>query len=69
MLEFPTSMMDRHLLSVDCGNVEMDLLNTHLESMKDHSEERERMTQLLQFLEIMTKFQVIGLSSLEEILT
>ena len=55
MLEFPTSMMGRHLLSVQahCGNVEMDLLNTHLESMKCHSEER--MRQLRQCLEIMIK--------------
>jgi len=42
VVDFPGSTMYRHFLAVQahCGNVKMDLLNTHLESTKDHAEER-----------------------------
>jgi len=41
-LDFPGSVMGRHLLSVTahCGKVKFELLNTHLESTRDHAEER-----------------------------
>ena len=42
--DYPTSLMYRHLLAVQahCGNVVMDLLNTHLESTKEHADERKK---------------------------
>ena len=42
--DYPTSLMDRHLLAVQahCGNVVMDLLNTHLESGKEFAAERKK---------------------------
>ena len=47
--------MYRHLLAVQahCGSVQMDLLNTHLESTKDHAEERTK--QLEQCLGLVTR--------------
>jgi len=44
VVDFPTSKMYRHLLAVQahCGSVQFDLLNTHLESTKDHAEERKK---------------------------
>ena len=42
--DYPTTLMDRHLLAVQahCGNVVLDLLNTHLESCKDSADERKK---------------------------
>merc|ERR1719376_307329 len=42
--DFHTSSMGRHVLAVQahCGSVKLDLFNTHLESTKDHAEERGR---------------------------
>jgi len=53
--DYPTSRMDRHLLAVQahCGSVVMDLLNTHLESTKDHATERKK--QLEQCFSLMSK--------------
>ncbi|XP_023321755.1 tyrosyl-DNA phosphodiesterase 2-like [Eurytemora carolleeae] len=53
IIPFPGSVMGRHLLSVSAhfGQVKLDLLNTHLESTKDHAEERK--IQLKKSLEIM----------------
>jgi len=55
VVDFPTSRMYRHLLAVQahCGSVQMDLLNTHLESTKDHAEER--MKQLEQCLGLVSR--------------
>ena len=38
------SSMGRHVLAAQahCGSVKLDLFNTHLESTKDHAEERGR---------------------------
>ena len=43
--DYPTSLMDRHLLAVQahCGNVVMDLLNTHLESGDFAAERKEQL--------------------------
>ena len=42
--DYPTTLMERHLLAVQahCGNVVLDLLNTHLESCKDSADERKK---------------------------
>jgi len=42
--DFHTSSMGRHVLAAQahCGSVKLDLFNTHLESTKDHAEERGR---------------------------
>jgi len=42
VVDFPTSRMGRHLLAVQahCGSVKFDLLNSHLESTKEHADER-----------------------------
>lgn len=42
VVDFPTSRMGRHVLAVQahCGNVQLDLFNTHLESTAEHAEER-----------------------------
>ena len=54
-MDFPGSRMYRHLLAVQahCGSVQMDLLNTHLESTAEHAEERKK--QLEQCLGVMTR--------------
>ena len=53
--DYPTSLMDRHLLAVQahCGNVVMDLLNTHLESGKEFAAERKK--QLEECFGLMTR--------------
>ena len=40
----PLSSMGRHVLAAQahCGSVKLDLFNTHLESTKEHAEERGR---------------------------
>ena len=55
VIDFESSRMYRHLLAVQvhCGDVVLDLLNTHLESTQEHGEER--MRQLQQCLDIMTR--------------
>jgi len=55
VVEFPSSRMYRHLLAVQahCGSVVMDLLNTHLESTKDHADERKK--QLEQCFGLMSR--------------
>ena len=55
VIDYPTTRMYRHLLAVraHCGNVVMDLLNTHLESTTEHAQER--MKQLEQCLDIMNR--------------
>ena len=55
VIDFESSRMYRHLLAVQvhCGDVVLDLLNTHLESTQEHAEER--MRQLQQCLDIMTR--------------
>jgi len=52
VIDFPGTRMYRSILAVKahCGTVNMDLLNTHLESTKEHAEERQR--QLKQCLDI-----------------
>merc|ERR1719222_1523384 len=42
--DFRTSSMGRHVLAAQahCGSVKLDLFNTHLESTKDHAEEKGR---------------------------
>jgi len=42
LIPFTGSVMGRHLLHVEahCGQVKLDLLNTHLESTGEHAEER-----------------------------
>jgi len=51
VIDFSNSKMYRHVLEVQahCGTVTFDLLNTHLESTKDHADERK--SQLKQCLE------------------
>jgi len=54
VVDYPGSTMYRHLLAVQahCGNVKMDLLNTHLESTAEHAEERKKqLQQCLGFVE------------------
>jgi len=53
LVPFPGSVMGRHLLHVEahCGQVKLDLLNTHLESTGDHAEERK--SQLKQSFQII----------------
>jgi len=55
VIDYPGTRMYRSLLAVKahCGSVKMDLLNTHLESTKDHAEERQK--QLRQCLDIVQK--------------
>jgi len=55
VVDFPTTRMGRHLLAVQahCGSVRLDLLNSHLESTKEHSDERCR--QLEQCLGLVSR--------------
>jgi len=55
VVDFPTTRMFRHVLAVQahCGNVVMDLLNTHLESTAEHTDER--MRQLEKCFDIMNR--------------
>lgn len=55
VIDYPTTRMYRHLLAVQahCGSVVMDLLNTHLESTKDHASERKK--QLEQCFGLMSR--------------
>lgn len=55
VIEYPGTRMNRSILAVKahCGSVDMDLLNTHLESTKEHAEERQR--QLRQCLDIVQR--------------
>ena len=56
VIDFETSLMERHLLSarVHCGKEVLELLNTHLESLAEHGEERRR--QLSRCYEIINKY-------------
>jgi len=55
VIDYPGTRMYRSILAVKahCGAVDFDLLNTHLESTKEHSEERQK--QLRQCLDIVNK--------------
>ena len=55
VLQFPNTRMGRHVLTVQahCGNVVMDLLNTHLESTAGCADKR--MRQLRECFNIMTQ--------------
>ena len=55
VVDFQTTRMYRHVLAVQehCGNVVMDLLNTHLESTQEHSDVKLR--QLEHCFDIMTR--------------
>jgi len=48
VVDFPTSRMYRHLLAVQahCGSVRLDLMNTHLESTKEHATERKKQLEM-----------------------
>ena len=44
VVDFKTSLMERHVLcvQVSCGKNDLELMNTHLESLAEHADERRR---------------------------
>ena len=55
VVDFKTSQMERHVLCVraSCGQTVLELMNTHLESLAEHADERRR--QLATCNEIISK--------------